>query len=81
MKITDVLKIDNSIVAYCSGDNIPTDIENSIIEVSGKRFQVGKYQVLVSISGMRNAVMELLNIDNLKEIPFGEVKVLTNIMH
>lgn len=79
MNIIDVLKIDNSIVAYCSGNNIPTNIENSTIEVSGKKFRVGKYQVLVSITGMRNALMELLKTDNPKDVPLGEVKILNTI--
>lgn len=79
MNISEVSKIGNKIVAFCTGEDIPFDTKVNAIETSsGKRYDVDEYDSNISFSNEKVALISFRGIKNENEMPMGEVKIITS---
>ena len=75
MRIVDVWKQDNKILAYCTGAAIDGEFSCEEISVEGKNFLVSGVDVLTSVAGGRSVVLGL-RAQNVSSIPLGSVTIV-----
>lgn len=75
MKIVDVWKQDDRILAYCTGSEINKEFLCEEISVEGQKFSVAGIDILTSVSGVVNAVLQI-NVQNVTAVPLGEFEII-----
>ena len=76
MRIVDVWKQDNKILAYCIGRGIDEQFSCKEITVDGKHFDVTGIDILKSISGEISIVLGLA-CSNPQSVPHSEIVVVS----
>ena len=75
MKIVDVWKQDDRILAYCTGPEINREFLCKEISVGGQQFSVAGIDILTSVSGTVNAVLQI-NVQNVTSVPLGDFEII-----
>ena len=77
MKITDVSKIKNKIVAFCIGDDIPMEeTVSGVVTSNGSRLRVEKYDPNISFTGEKTALICFYDVTDTDSIPIGEAEII-----
>ena len=76
MRIVDVWKKDNRILAYCIGENIDDQFSCKEIAVNNKHFFVTGIDVLKSVAGEISVVLGL-ECNDQQNVPHSEVVVIS----
>lgn len=75
MRIVDVWKQDDKILAYCTGSSITREFCCKEISVNGKELSIARVDILTSVSGVVNAVLQI-NTQDMASVPLGEFEII-----
>ena len=72
MKIIDVRKFNNEILAVCHGEDLPLKTDCKSLLVGKKILSIKKYGSSISLTGNRTALISFNNVSNVSDIPLSD---------
>lgn len=75
MRIVDVWKQDNLVLAYCTGSDVEKFAECRKISIGGTVYHVSGTDLLTSIAGSKNVVL-CIDADDPANVPLGEISLV-----
>ena len=75
MRIVDVWKQGNDVLAYCIGEGIDEKFSCKEISANGNTYQVAAFDVLKSINGNISAVLKISGVE-VEDVPHGTINVI-----
>ena len=76
MRIVDVWKQENDVLAYCIGDGIDAKFSCQEISANGNTYHVAAFDVLRSFSGSVSAVLKLGGVE-VEDVPHGTFYIVS----